>query len=248
MHPTNFTLYQLVRYHIELTEAMEYSLITYTYNDKELTERFNFLKQDFKYGFYHKITHKLFKKSKKLTKEIKDFWKSYNKNVIQKILSDHNLHTRIKYNTKLYLGYACSNNILKVFLNEEELKKDLDNSLINLIETTNKHFNIFCLFNIVNLFVSTKAIILEGDTIYTLDEKDKKSLITFYNSFEKDINEKDLSNDAFNLINESKNFNEEEAYDLLNKISLKCIEAEKNLYTDFENFTKKLEKDVQKSS
>ena len=63
MHPSNYTLYQLTKYHIELTEAMEYSLITYKYNDVELKQRFDFLNSDYKQGFYHEITHKLFRKS-----------------------------------------------------------------------------------------------------------------------------------------------------------------------------------------
>ena len=32
-------------------------------------------------------------------------------------------------------------------------------------------------------------------------------------------------------------FNEEEAYDLLNKVSIECSESEKRLYTDFDKFT-----------
>lgn len=246
MHPTNLTIYQLIKYHIELTEAMEYTLITYKYDENELIERFKFLKEDYKKGFYHKITSKLFKKSKKLTKEIKDFWKTYNKDVIQNMVSDHNLHTRIEYNKKLYLSCACSNNILQVFLKEEAIKKDLDDSLITLVETTNKHFNLFCLFNLLNLFVSSKAILLEGDSTYILNDEDKQSLITFFNSFKDDIEEKEIIKDTSDLLNEAKTFNDEEAYELLNKISIECTKSEKQLYTDFESFTNKLEKDIEK--
>ena len=122
MHPNNFTLYQLIKYHIELTEAMEYTLITYKYDEGELIERFNFLNNDYKKGFYHYITKKLFKKSKKITKEINDFIATYNRHNIPKMVDDRNLHSRIKYNQKLYLAYSCSNNLIQVFLDEENIK------------------------------------------------------------------------------------------------------------------------------
>ena len=77
MHPNNYTLYQLIKFHIELTEAMEYTLITYKYNEGELKERFNFLKTDYKKGFFHEIVKTLFNKPKKLTKEVKVFIKKY---------------------------------------------------------------------------------------------------------------------------------------------------------------------------
>ena len=73
MHPNNYTLYQLIKFHIELTEAMEYTLITYKYNEGELKERFDFLKTDYKKGFFHEIVKTLFNKPKKLTKEVKVF-------------------------------------------------------------------------------------------------------------------------------------------------------------------------------
>ena len=87
MHPSNFTLYQLTKYYIELTEAMEYTLITYKYDRDELIERFNFLTYDYKKGFYHKIVSKLFKGSKKLTKEIKNITR-YNYCIV--LLGNHN--------------------------------------------------------------------------------------------------------------------------------------------------------------
>ena len=102
MHPNNYTLYQLIKYHIELTEAMEYTLITYKYDEGELIERFHFLNNDYKKGFYHYITKKLFKNSKKLTSEVKEFINAYNRHNIPKIVDDKNLHSRIKYNQKLY--------------------------------------------------------------------------------------------------------------------------------------------------
>lgn len=247
MHPSNFTLYQLVKYHIELTEAMEYTLITYKYDENELIERLKFLKDDYKKGFYHKIISKLFKNNKELTKEIRDFIKTYKKIDIENMVSEHDLHSRIEYNKRLYLAISASNDILQIFLDEEQIKKDLEDSLIELIKTTNDHFNLFYIFNSLNLYVSSKSIILQGDTLYNLKEEDKQLLIALLTSFDEAINQKGLLSDIIDLIKEKKKFNEEDAYELLNKISMECIKSEKDLYTDFETFTSKLEKEIEKA-
>lgn len=247
MHPSNFTLYQLVKYHIELTEAMEYTLITYKYNEDELIERFKFLKEDYKKGFYHKIVSKLFKNNKELTKEIKEFIKTYNKDNVSNIVTDHDLHSRIEYNKKLYLACSTSDEILQVFLNEEQIKKDLEDSLIKLIETTNDHFNLFYIFNSFNLYVSSKYVIMQGDSLYTLSYEDHKLLVALLTSFNEAINQKGLLQDILDVIEEKKKLKEDDVYELLNKISIECIKSEKQLYTDFETFTSKLEKEIEKA-
>ena len=244
MHANNFTLYQLVKYHIELTEAMEYTLITYKYDEKELLERLYFLKTDYKNGFYHRITKKLFNKSKKLTQEIKYFVNHYNKKRIDQMVNDHNLHSRIQYNNDLYLAYASSKNIIDTFLNEEEINKNLEKSLLKLIKTTNEHFILFCLFNSINLYISNKVIIMQGDTLYDINEEDKKNIKKLVNSIKDAFPKKELITQTFELMNEMKKFNEEEAYELLNKISVECSESEKKLYQDFDKFTKSLEKEI----
>lgn len=246
MHPSNYTLYQIVKYHIELTEAMEYTLVTYKYDAGELNERFKFLKEDYKNGFYHEIVSQLFRNKNKLTKEIRLFIKSYNDKKINKMINTHDLHSRIKYNKKLYLAYATSNNIVQVFLNEEEIKKDLENTLIKLIETSNTHFNLFCLFNTLNMFVATKVNLLEGDTLYTLKDLDRRTMITLLNSLDNKISDKSLLEETLSLVQEQKAFNDENAYDLLNKVSMECMKSEKELYDDFESFTSKLEKEIEK--
>ena len=248
MHPSNYTVYQLVKYHIELTEAMEYTLITYKYDKLELNERLKFLKNDFKKGFYHEIITNLFKKSKKLTKEIKYFIKKYNEQKIDKMINQIDLHSRIKYNNELYLAYATSNNIIQIFLNEEEIRKDLEDSLVSLIEITNKHFISFCLFNSLNLYISSKTTLLEGDIIHTLKDIDKNSLITMLNTINEDFTSKDLVKQALDLIYGEKEFDEEEAYELLNKVSMECMSDEKQLYTKFEDFTSYLEKEIEKGN
>lgn len=248
MHPSNYTVYQLVKYHIELTEAMEYTLMTYKYDKLELNQRLKFLKDDYKKGFYHEIITSLFKKSKKLTKELKYFIKKYNEKKIDKMVNDQDLHSRVEYNKKLYLAYATSNNIIQVFLNEDEIKKDLEKPLINLVETTNKHFIYFCLFNSLNLYISSKTTLLQGDIIHTLQDMDKNSLITLLNTINEGFTSKELINQSLELIYEKKEFNEEDAYELLNKVSIECMEAEKQLYTNFEEFTTYLEKEIEKGN
>lgn len=246
MHPNNFTLYQLVKYHIELTEAMEYTLITYKYNEGELIERLNFLKEDYKKGFYRQITNKLFYKPKKLTKDINYFTKKYNLKKVLALTQTHDLHNRIEYNNKLYLAYVSSSNIIKAFLKEEQLKKEIEPSLLKLIETTNNHFILFYLFNSLNLFVASKVILMQGDSLYTLTPQDKNKLVELVTIVKESMEQKSLGEDAIALINESKKFDEEDAYELLNKISVECMKSEKELYEDFEAFTSDLEKEIEK--
>ena len=44
-----------------------------------------------------------------------------------------------------------------------------------------------------------------------------------------------------------KEFNEEKVYELLNKVSIECMKSEKDLYSDFEDFSSKLEKEIEKA-
>lgn len=244
MHPTNYTLYQLIRYHIELTEAMEYTLITYKYEEKELIERFLFLKMEYKKGFFHHIISKLYKNNKYLTSELRDYLTSYNKETIEAITKDHDLHSRIKHNQKLYLACSTTSELIEIFLNEQRINEVADKELIKIFEIANKHFNLFFLFNSLNLFVSTKVIILNDDLLYTLQEEDKQLLLLLLTSLE--INkDKSLLEESINLICGKTKFNEENAYDLLNKVSIECIESEKDLYSNFEAFSNKLEKEIE---
>jgi len=246
MHPNNYTLYQLIKFHIELTEAMEYTLITYKYNEGELIQRFDFLKNDYKKGFFHEIVKTLFNKPKKLTKEIKIFIKKYNPAKINKLVNEHNLHSRAIYNNELYLAYANSNNIIQVFLNEETIKKELETSLINLISIANKHFILFCLLDTLNLYVSSKVNVLQGDELYQLDEIDKNEMIKLINSIKDKLNENSLIEETLDLIIENKTFKEDDAYELLNKISIECTKSEKDLYENYDNFTKSVQKELEK--
>ena len=77
---------------------------------------------------------------------------------------------------------------------------------------------------------------------------DKKELFKLLNSIKESFPNKDLINQTYSIMNDMKTFNEEEAYELLNKISLECSESEKKLYQDFENFTKSLEKEIENNT
>ena len=97
------------------------------------------------------------------------------------------------------------------------------------------------------MYVATKSIILQGDSLYEIKDEDKKLLISLLASFSEAINQKGLLSDIIELMHEKKKFDEEDAYELLNKISMECIQSEKDLYTDFESFTSKLEKEIEKT-
>ena len=96
------------------------------------------------------------------------------------------------------------------------------------------------------MYVASKVAVLQGAIIYELDENDKVLLLALLSTLEEtDIN-KGLLKEANKLIEETKKFNEEDAYEVLNKVSIECIKEEKNLYTDFETFSAKLEKELEK--
>lgn len=246
MNASNYTLYQLIKYHIELSEALEYSLITYKYEEHELIERLLFLKAEYKKGFFHFITKKLFNDINYLTSELKDFLTSYNREIIEKITKDHNLNSRIKFNKKLYLAYSCTKQLIDIFLEEERIKKDAEKDLLELYNASNKHFNYFFLFNSLNMFIATKVNLLSDDTLYTLEEEDKQLFIALLTSIESEIEDSSLYKESLKLIKGKTKFKEDDAYELLNKVSMKCIEAEKDLYTEFEDFSLKLEKELEK--
>lgn len=246
IHPNNFTFYHVVKYYIELTEAMEYTLITYKYQEDELKARFKFLKQEYKKGFFHRIIKGLFRYPDEATKEIKYFIKHYNYKIVNAMVNDPNEHTRIIYNRDLCLAVSNILEIINLCLEQERIKDGLEDSLLKLIDTTTRHFNLFYLFNALNLYVASKVAVLQGAIIYELDNEDKTLLLALLSTFEEtDIN-KGLLKEANKLIEETKKFDEEDAYEVLNKVSIECIKEEKNLYTDFEKFSEKLEKEIEK--
>ena len=245
LHPSNFTFYHLVKYYIELTEALEYTLITYTYQQEELIERFEFLKDEYKKGFFHKIVKRLYKFPNEMCEEIKSFIKNYNYKKVYNMVSEPNLHSRIVYNRDLYLAISNSLEIINLCLENEDIKKGLDSSLLELIETTTKHFDLFYLFNMLTLYVSSKTNLLQGGIVYELDEDDKSLLSSLISSLEDSSIDKKLIKEANKLLKENKKFDEEDAYETLNKISIECIKEEKNLYSDFDSFTSKLEKEIE---
>ena len=246
MHQNNFTIYQAIKYHIELIEAMEYSLITYKYEENELVARLTFLNDDFKKGFYHYITRLLLENQKALTLEIKAFLKKYNKKIIYEMYNDKNHHNRVIYNRDLYQAYITSNHIINLLLNESKIKETLENSLIDLFNISNKYFQLAYLFNNLNLYISSKTSIFSDNLIYTLNQEDRLLMLSLLTSFETDIEKKELLNETINLISEKSKFNEDKAYDLLNEVSVAYSQQEHNLYTNFESFSLLLEKEIEK--
>ena len=122
----------------------------------------------------------------------------------------------------------------------------MEDSLIQLIDTTTRHFNLFYLFNALNLYVASKVAVLQGAVIYDLTEEDKTILLALISTLEESDINKGLLKESVKLIEGNKKFDEEDAYEVLNKVSIECIKEEKNLYSDFEKFSTKLEKEIEK--
>ena len=97
----------------------------------------------------------------------------------------------------------------------------------------------------LTLYVSSKTNLLQGGIVYELDEDDKSLLSSLISSLEDSSIDKKLVKEANKLLKANKKFDEEDAYETLNKISIECIKEEKNLYSDFDSFTSKLEKEIE---
>ena len=95
--------------------------------------------------------------------------------------------------------------------------------------------------------IDSKVIIMQGDSLYTLTDTDKTNLVKLINNIADSIDSKSLISETLDLLNETKKFNEEDTYELLNKVSVECMKSEKDLYTDFDAFTSDLEKEIEKS-
>ena len=87
---------------------------------------------------------------------------------------------------------------------------------------------------------------MQGDSLYTLSQEDKTNLLKLINTLKDELDSKSLIEEALNIIKENKPFDEENTYELLNKVSIECIKSEKDLYADFEAFTSDLEKEIEK--
>ena len=60
MDYSNYTVFEILKYKIEFLECLEYSLITYELNEKDIEQRLNYLTTDFKEGFYKELVSSLF--------------------------------------------------------------------------------------------------------------------------------------------------------------------------------------------
>ena len=241
MHRLNYSIYHLLRYQIELGESLEYSLVTYKL-EIELNERLRFLNNDYKSGFFYIITKHLLSNSKEHTKEIKNFHKKYKKRRLLKMIESNDLKDKIEFNRDLYLAFTCSNEIIDLFLKEEEIKSNIEEALVRLVNTSEKHFNMAYLFNSLNQFLSSKYALASNTEIHTLSYESKELLIAMLSSIE--VENKNLYNDAIDLIKGNKELSEDDSYELLNKISMEYTKLESSLYQNFDNFSKKLEKEM----
>jgi len=237
MNNTNYVLFEIIKFKIEFLDCLEYSLISENQKiNDEVKNNFLYLRNELKNGLYKDITSSLFNSYKTVNKPIIKFVKSYNNKKIDKIIKNKKLNKILEYNENIIDCYENFNHIIASFTEEKEIRKNISNKILNLLEVSNKHFINFLFFNSYNLYLNcfyNKNI----NMIYI--EKDIERLIKIINyansdkSFEKSID----------ILKEE---NEEEIYKELENLSNICIKLEKDQHTQLNELIAQINNETKK--
>lgn len=237
MNHFNYSLFEIIKYKIELNEFLEYSLPTYEIDLTNINQKYNLINSTYKDGLYKDIISSLFTNYELVNKPVKDFLKEYSATKISKMIKKKKLSNLIEYNKKLIDCFENFNTILSNIMNEKEISEILDKKVVNLLETSNQHFSLFMFFNTYHTYIDC---LLNKNTKIKFKNLDIKNLVSL-------INYCNRNHQYDSYINILKDENEIELNNEVEKLSSKCLALEKKLNEDLQELVDKLNKELEKS-
>ncbi len=226
MDYSNYTVFAILKFKIELLDCLEYSLMNYKVEEKTIKDTLSYLKNEFTNGTYKQIVSNLFTSYNKLNEPISSFLKRYNYNKIGKIIKNDNIKEIIKYNECLIVCFETFKYITNAFFEEKEILNKLNEDIIKLNTISNKHFINFMFFNVYYRYINLKDKLSKNIT---------KKLFRIMNYCNKD-------NEFDDYLNNKKDVNNE-----IEKISNKCILIEKEQYSTLEKVINLINNEIKKN-
>lgn len=218
MNHSNYTLFEIIKYKIEFSECLEYSLIDNTVTENDIKNHLAYLKNELNKGMYKEITSTLFTSFKFLNEPLINFTKKYNYKKAFKLKKTKKLKKHLNFNISLTNCYEAFNYIIKAFTEEEKISYLLDKKILDLITVSNEHFINFLFFNSYNLYINC---FLSDKQNFKYSKKNTNQLISIIKYCNTD-NKFDKFIDILKSKNKMK-INEE--FEALSKL---CIETEKH--------------------
>lgn len=238
MNHSNYTLFEIIKYKIEFSDCLEYSLIDNTNDENDIKNHLTYLKNELNKGEYKQITSSLFTSHKKINKQLIKFIKKYNSKKIFKIKKSLKLKKYLDFNIHLLDCYETFNYIIKAFTEDAKISCLLDNKILDLIKISNNHFINFLFFNSYNLYLN--CFFRENSNLIYSDP-DMKQLISIlkYCNANKEF---DKYIDVLKTENKIKINNEFE------KLSQMCIESEKKQLQLTKKIIESINKEIKKAT
>lgn len=225
MDYSNYTVFAILKFKIELLDCLEYSLMNYKVEEKTIKDTLSYLKNEFTNGTYKQIVSKLFTSYNKLNEPIFSFLKKYNYNKIVKIIKNDNIKEIIKYNECLIDCFETFKYITNAFFEEKEILNKLNEDIIKLNNISNKHFINFIFFNVYYRYINLKDNLSKNMT---------KKLFKIMNYCNKDNEFEDY-------------FNDKEINNKIEKLSNNCILLEKEQYSILEKVINLINNEIKKN-
>lgn len=236
MNYSNYTLFEILKYKMELLDCLEYSMETYTLNEKEVEQNFTYLKNNLLNGTYKEIICSLFTNYKKINDPLFIFFKEYTPNKIIKMINSKKSRKKITFIKLLIDCHNSLNNIIYSFLNEEGLKNKIEYKITSLILTHNKHFINFLFFVLFNMYYCS---LNQNQNNLLFKEKDLKDIASMI----KYCNADNLFDESIKILEENIEMN---VTNEIKKISNKCIDLEKKQNLQLKEIIASLNQEVEK--
>lgn len=229
MNSINYVLFEIIKYKIEFSDCLEYALLNQTKIDKkEIELKYNFLKSELNDGTYKSIVSNLFTSYDLINKNLYSFIKKYKPKYITKMIKKSNMKSCINLIEELVNCEQTLTTITQAFLEEKEIRKELNKDIEDLRKISNTHFDNFLFFTLYNSYINCETNKIK------ISHKDFSRLIALLNY----CNKQSKRQNSINILQTN---NENLMYEELKKLSSECIKTEEKQQKLLKNIIKELE-------
>ena len=142
----NFTLFEVLKYKIEIENCLEYCQEGFKSNIKDIEKNLVYLKSNFDSGSFYTNISVLYTDYNLINKPLIDFFETYKLKKIVKMIKSKKLDAKLEFMKMMIDCNVHLDNLMKAFEEEPEIAKRTNNKLKKLLLTSNNHFKHFCFF------------------------------------------------------------------------------------------------------
>jgi hypothetical protein len=237
MEYCNYTLFEILKYKIELLDCLEYCMESYELNIKEIEKNLSYLKNNLESGMYKEIITSLFTEYDKVNQDIFSFFSNYSLKKIKRMIKSKKAKHKINYIKNIIDCHESLNQILLSFIKEEELLKKFDKKLTKLFETHNTHFINFLYFITYSMY---SCYLYPNKSKLKFTDEDIKDLVSIIKYCNKD----NLFENSIKILKDNIEGNINNEFE---RLSNKCIETENKQAIELKEIISLLNQELQKN-